>query len=635
MLFAVDCLREHESVTRRLYDFNEYLTGLSDDKRRAVKMTADGVIIAFAYALSFLLRFDFSIPRPEFMLYAWSMPVLVALSLAFYLIFGIYTGFWMYWSFRELKQLVIVHTFTIMVFLALALGMWCLGYPLIPRSIFIIHWLVGILFLISLRVGYRLFLEKSVVYEGKTKRLILVGAGHSGEMLLNQIQTHPDLKCRVVGLIDDDERKWNRSIHGVKVMGGSKAIVEAAKSARADEIILAVPTATSKELRDIAAECERTGLPFRLVPGARELMDGRVSYNRVRQVRIEDLLGREQSEMDETKVRSLIEGKRILVTGAAGSIGSELCAQIQKFEPAELVALDKDENRSFYLGNRLAETGPIECVVADAAHRKKMESLFKIHRPQIVFHSAAYKHVPSMETVPEEAVMNNLGATLVMAGLSRENGVEHFIQISTDKAVYPSNIMGASKRLCELAVQNIMLEGKKGFISVRFGNVIGSQGSVFTVFDEQIRAGKPVTVTHPDMKRYFMTIPEACRLVLEAATFGNGGCLFMLDMGEPIRIADLARHMISLAGLKPDEDIPIRFTGLRPGERLEEKLWYKHEKPVRSGNPKIFVIHCSGGMPHGLAKKLDEIMELAGNIETDGMMQKIREVIPEYRRAGG
>jgi FlaA1/EpsC-like NDP-sugar epimerase len=293
--------------------------------------------------------------------------------------------------------------------------------------------------------------------------------------------------------------------------------------------------------------------------------------------------------------------------------------------------VDKDENGCFYLGLQLAETGRFECVVANAANPQKMTFLFERHRPQVVFHAAAYKHVPCMEAAPDESVRNNLGVTKTVADLSARYGVEKFIQISTDKAVYPSNIMGASKRLCELYIQNLSLGGKTGFISVRFGNVIGSQGSVFTVFEKQIQEGKAITVTHPEMERFFMTIPEACRLVLEAAALGTGGCTFVLDMGEPIKIEDLARHMIALSGLKPDEDIPILFTGTRPGEKLVEKLWYDYEEPIRSENPRIMVTKRNGALPRDLDVKIDEILRLAGEIQIHPMIDKIREVIPEYK----
>jgi FlaA1/EpsC-like NDP-sugar epimerase len=601
-------------------------------ERKPVKFIADCILLAFSYYVSFLLRFDFSIPGDQARVFLYSLPGAVLIPILFFIIFDFYNSLWSFWSLRELKQLVAVYSLSILTLLVLAVSAWMgLHLPLVPRSIFILHGAIGILLLGGLRMAYRMFMERSSFPAHTAKRILIVGAGQSAEMLLRQIHKDPKLHYRVVGLIDDDESKHHRKLHGVQVLGPREVITQAVRAEAADEIIIAVPSATSKQMQAIVRQCELSGVPFRTLPGPKELMDGQVVFNRVRKVKIDDLLGREQGTMDEGRVRSLLEGKRVMVTGAAGSIGSELCRQIARFKPASLLAVDKDENGCFYLGLQLREIGPFECVVVNAANSRKMTYLFERHKPQVVFHAAAYKHVPCMEAVPDESVTNNLGVTKTVADLSVKFGVKKFIQISTDKAVYPTNIMGASKRLCEMYVQNISKSGKAGFISVRFGNVIGSQGSVFTVFEKQIQEGKPITVTHEDMERFFMTIPEACRLVLEAATLGKGGCTFVLDMGEPINIADLARHMIALSGFKPDEDIPIQFTGPRPGEKLEERLWYDYEMPTRSENPRIMVTKSNGELPKDLDAKFNEILRLAGDVQIHPMIDKIREIIPEYQ----
>ena len=601
-------------------------------ERKAAKLLADGLLLIVSYYAAFLLRFDFSLPPDEVAVFLYSLPAAVLIPLGFFVLFDFYNSLWGFWSLRELKQLAVVYGLSMLVLLVLAVSAWLgLNLPLVPRSIFILHGVIGLMLLGGLRMAYRLFTERSSLPAHTARRILLVGAGQSAEMLLRQIDKDPKLHYRVVGLIDDDESKYHRKLHGVQVLGAREFIPQAVKDKSADEIIITVPSATSRQMQEIVRQCELSGVPFRTLPGPKELMDGQVVFNRVRKVKIDDLLGREQSVMDEGRVRSLLEGRRVMVTGAAGSIGSELCRQIVRFKPADVLAVDKDENGCFHLGHELAETGPFECVVANAANPQKMTFLFERHRPQVVFHAAAYKHVPCMEAAPDESVRNNLGVTKTVADLSARYGVEKFIQISTDKAVYPSNIMGASKRLCELYVQNLSLSGKPGFISVRFGNVIGSQGSVFTVFEKQIQEGKAITVTHRDMERFFMTIPEACRLVLEAAALGKGGCTFVLDMGEPIKIEDLARHMIALSGFKPDEDIPIRFTGKRPGEKLEEKLWYDYEMPVKSENPRILVTKSNGALTKDLDVKIDEILRLAGEIQIHPMIDKIREVIPEYK----
>jgi FlaA1/EpsC-like NDP-sugar epimerase len=601
-------------------------------ERKAAKFFADGLLLLVSYYAAFLLRFDFPLPRDQAAVFLYSLPAAVFIPLGFFLFFKIYNGLWGFWSLRELKQLMAVYGFAMLCMLVLDISVWkVLRLPLVPRSIFVLHGVVGLMLLGGLRMTYRMFTERSSLPAHTAKRILLVGAGQSAEMLLRQIDKDPKLHYRVVGLIDDDASKHRRTLHGVPVLGAHTSIAGAVKAKAADEIIIAVPSATSKQMQAIVRQCELSGVPFRTLPGPKELMDGQVVFNRVRKVKIEDLLGREQGAMDEGRVRSLIEGKRVMVTGAAGSIGSELCRQIVNFKPAFVLAVDKDENGCFYLGLQLAKTGSFECAVANAANPRKMTFLFERHKPQVVFHAAAYKHVPCMEAAPDESVRNNLGVTKTVADLSVRYGVEKFIQISTDKAVYPSNIMGASKRLCELYVQKLSLSGKTGFMSVRFGNVIGSQGSVFTVFEKQIQEGKPITVTHRDMERFFMTIPEACRLVLEAGALGKGGCTFVLDMGEPININDLARHMIALSGFKPDEDIPIHFTGMRPGEKLEEKLWYDYEMPVRSENPRILVTKRNGELPKDLDDKFNEILRLAGEIQIHPMIDKIREVIPEYK----
>jgi FlaA1/EpsC-like NDP-sugar epimerase len=600
-------------------------------ERNSIKFLADGLILISCYYLSFLIRFDFTIPSDQFILFARSLPFAVLVPLGMFFLFDFHNSLWGFWSMRELRNLVLVYALSIVILLTLFVSLWFfVQLPLVPRSIPIIYFMLGIVFLGGLRMAYRLYSERSDTPAHTAKRIIIVGAGQSAEMLLRQIQKDSRLHYRVVGLIDDDTMMIKRKIHGVPILGSRSYIPEAVKSKAVDEILIAVPSATSKQMREIVRQCELSGKPFRTLPGPKELMDGDVVVSKLRKVRIDDLLGREQAIIDETRVRALIEGKRVMVTGAAGSIGSELCRQILAFKPESLTGIDKDENGCFYLGMSLRPIGPFQCIVANAANHRKMEYLFQKHRPQLVFHAAAYKHVPCMEMVPDESVLNNLGVTKTVADLAVKYGVEKFIQISTDKAVEPSNIMGASKRLCELYVRSLSDKGTKGFMSVRFGNVIGSQGSVFTVFEKQIQEGKPITVTHPDMERYFMTIPEACRLVLEAGTQGVGGCTFVLDMGEPIRIADLARHMIVLSGFKPDEDIPIQFTGLRPGEKLEEKLWYDYERPVKSENPRILLTRTNGEMPKQLDVKVDEILALAQDMQIEKMLSKIKEVIPEY-----
>ena len=607
------------------------LAGLDRKGRKWVKIIFDAVLISISYALCYAIRFDWKLP-PEYMhLLFKTMPVFVVVSECVLLVFHSYAAFWVYWGTVELERLLAAHTLSVAVLLALDVVAHSIRIPL---SIYVMYWFIALLAL----TGFRLACKWIIVYQWTDRieknRLLVVGAGDAGEMLLDQVARNQSLPFQIVGLIDDDPQKHDRSIHGVRVLGGRDAIPSIVKSKKVDEIVLAIPSATSSQMLHIVQICEQCRVPFRTVPGPSEIVDGRVSINRLRPVRINDLLGREQHEIDLSRVRKFLNGKTILITGAAGSIGSELCTQIQRFEPKAIIAVDKDENGIFYLSNRLSEHGDLHGVVANAGNRKKMESLFKQHRPDIVFHAAAYKHVPSMEAVPDEAILNNLESTMTTMECASVFGAEKFVQISTDKAVNPSSIMGASKRLCELIVQNHARKGKNGFLSVRFGNVIGSQGSVFTVFEKQIREGKLLTVTHPDMKRFFMTIEEACRLVLEAAAIGKGGCIFGLDMGEPIWIVDLAKQMAALASSKPVEEIPIQFTGVRSGEKFSEELWYPYEKPLMSDNPKILYVKNSNSITEGFEEKIRGILDDARNMEIESMLLKIKEIIPEYNTSG-
>jgi len=555
----------------------------------------------------------------------------MVLSLFLFISLGAYSEYWVYWSVRDLKRLLIIHTFAVGL-LFLIDGV--VRIFTIPRTIFIIYWFFAILLLGGIRMISRTILEINTYRGGRRKRILIVGAGRSSEMLIRQIQSDPRLEYEVIGLIDDDPNKINRSIHGIRVRGDRNNIRNIVRSENIDEIIIAIPSAKSLEMQKIVEECGRSGASFRTVPGSRELVDGKITFSRVRKVRIEDLLGRELSSMDFDRVRALIENNAILVTGAAGSIGSELCRQIQFFKPSKLIAVDRDENGLFYLDHELRERCPIEAVVTQVSNRRKMESLLKLHEPKMIFHAAAYKHVPCMELFPDEAILNNLGSTMVLAQAALDAKVEKFIQISTDKAVYPKSIMGASKRLCELYMQHLSGIRGKDFISVRFGNVIGSKGSVLTIFEKQIAYGGPITITDSEMERYFMSIDEACKLVLEAAALGEKGQNFMLDMGKPIRIIDLAKHMISLAGFIPWQDIPIEIVGLRPGEKIKEELWYPNEKPALTANPKIFVAKSSRKKSNIFDENIEEIMRLAEEMNIKKMIRKIREVIPEYTPGG-
>ena len=613
----------YRKFNKIVYFFNT----LGHTKKRYIRIMLDSIVILMSYYLSYSVRFEWVIPGQYVNLYFISAPVILGISLFLFISLGVYSEYLLYWSVRDLQRLLIVHTSAVML-LFLIDGVTKIF--VIPRSIYVIYWFFAIILLGALRMVSRTILEIQSPGRGKQKRVLIIGAGRSGEMLIRQILSDPLLKYDVIGIIDDDPHKLNRSIHGIRVRGNRESIPVIVRSMGIDEIIIAVPSATSSDMQQIVELCGRSGAAFRTIPGSRELVDGKITFDRIRKVRIEDLLGREQSEMHFERVRELIENNAVLVTGAGGSIGSELCRQIQIFKPSKLIAVDRDENSLFYLTLELQNRCSIEGVVAQVSNRRKMEALLKLHQPRVIFHAAAYKHVPCMELYPDEAIMNNLGATMVMTQAALQAKVEKFVLISTDKAVYPRSIMGVSKRLCELYVHHVSRNSQRDFISVRFGNVIGSKGSVFTIFENQIRNGGPVTITDADMERYFMSIDEACKLVLEAAAMGEKGQNFVLDMGQPIKIVDLARHMITLAGFTPEKDIKTEIVGTRPGEKVKEELWYPHEKPERTANPKIYMAKSDSQSISQFEKFIDEIMHLADEMDVKTMIQRIQKVVPEY-----
>jgi len=611
---------------KKMQMLRDLLINLNPGTRKMFKIVLDTGTIFFTYYLSYLVRFEWNIPGEYFKRFAVSSPVLIIFSIGLFVLFGAYSEFWVYWSVRDLKRLIAIHTSVLfMLFLVDGITKWVQ----VPRSIFVIYWVFSIMLFTMSRMMARTILE--IHGQGKQKRILIIGAGHSGEMLIRQVQSDPKLNYKIVALIDDDPNKLGRTVHGVRICGGRESISKIAKSERVDEIIIAVPSAKFFQMKEIIGECEKSGIRVKIVPGPKELIDGKVSINRVRDVHIEDLLGRDEASINIERVGSLIKNNRIIVTGAAGSIGSELCRQIKFFEPAKLIAIDRDESALFYLSNELSDDMTFEPIIADVSNRRKIEHIFDKYRPKVIFHAAAYKHVPFMELNPEEAILNNVGSTVILSQVAIKTGVEKFIQISTDKAVNPVSIMGASKRLCELYCQYLYSKSEKGFITVRFGNVIGSQGSVTHIFKKQIKEGKAITITHPNMERFFMSIAEASKLVLEAATIGRGGSIFILDMGRSIKVMEMAKHMISLAGLILEKDILIKIIGNRPGEKLSEELWYSYEKSSRTINPKIFVAKYNNGKYEQLDERIEEILQLARELKTKEMIQKIQELVPEYK----
>jgi FlaA1/EpsC-like NDP-sugar epimerase len=512
-----------------------------------------------------------------------------------------------------------------------------------PRSVFIIDLLLTLLLLGGFRLGIRLFYQQ---FGGKTggilfattkpglKRLLIIGAGDASEKLLREIQGNNSLNYDVVGLLDDSPVKQRKTIHGVPVIGVTNDIEQISKGDKIDEIVIALPSATAEQMRKFVERCERSGLPYKTLPALSELLDSKVSVTSVREVRYEDLLRREPVHLELEKIGDYLTNKRVMVTGGAGSIGAELCRQIARFSPEMLILADRSESGLYETEiELLAKFKDIKTipVLGPIQYRYLMEKVFQEYHPQVVFHAAAYKHVPMMETQPWEAIFNNIVGSQILLDLCHLNGVERVVVVSTDKAVRPTNIMGASKRVVELITQIYAREYDSRCMAVRFGNVVGSAGSVLPLFQKQIERGGPVTVTHPEVTRYFMTIPEAAQLILQAGAFGKGGEIFILKMGTPVRIDDMARDLIRMSGQKPDLDIKVEYIGLRPGEKLYEELITEGEGITETEHNDIMVLNCENGLClNEMNEYIEELVRLGEACDAESIKAALKRMVPEY-----
>lgn len=565
---------------------------------RRFQFLLDLAVLVAALWISYLIRFDFSIPKPYVEAALVQTPLVVLIQFGCLVGFGAYSFLWKYVGLRELRSFANAALWSFLPVLILRLGLpeqfrnWS-----VPLSVIVLDTLLAFGLVTGLRVIRRIVYER---YERKTTSaakdstpVILIGAGRAGVIIAKEIQSRPDLAFDVKGFVDDDASKHGLHVEGVKVLGNVSEIATFAEQVGAKQAIVTIAKASRSEFRRFIDICEKANLRARTVPGLGELIEGGVEFSRIRDVEIEDLLGRAPVELEVDSIEAMIRGKTVLVTGAGGSIGSELARQALRFGPTKLLLAERSEGALFNIDREVGPPADEECVVpliADVTDEGRVREIFAQYQPDVVLHAAAHKHVPMMERNPLEAIKNNILGTRCVARVAGEFGADAFVLISTDKAVRPTSIMGASKRAAELVLQNVEREfSKTRYVAVRFGNVLGSAGSVIPIFREQIRKGGPVTVTHRDMVRYFMTIPEASQLVLQAAAMGEGGEIFVLDMGEPVRIVDLATDMISLSGLKPYEDIDIHFSGMRPGEKLFEELATDGEEITKTRHPKIFI----------------------------------------------
>ena len=587
----------------------------------------DTILFAASLIGAWLLRFEFTLPHRDVLFAA--LPILLLMRLAALGRFKLFRGYWRYTGISDIADIVRATALGSLGFLVIE--RWLLGIKAFPITIYCLEALLATAGLCGVRLFSRILVQSvRSVWRGRSeKTAIIVGAGDAAERLLNDL---PRCGYMAVGLVDDEPGKIGGRIHGVSVIGSIDDLPRLVRKRAVEEVLIAIPSATGRQMRRITALCEQSGARFRTVPGMSDLIKGKVSVEQLRDVNLDDLLGREPVHLDLHAVHQQLTGKVVMITGAAGSIGSELCAQLLSYKPEKLLCVDQDESALFFLeqkiGQAAAEVCPEYCV-ADVADRQRMKGLISSAGVDIIFHAAAYKHVPMMETNTSEAVRNNVLALMSLLDVAEQCGCTAFLMISSDKAVNPTNVMGCTKRVCEL-IMAAKPNSRMRRVSVRFGNVLGSQGSVIPVFQEQIRKQGTVTVTHPDVTRFFMTIPEAVSLVLQAFTIGDHGEILVLEMGQPMKIVDVARTLIRLCG-KTEDDVEIVFTGLRKGEKLHEELFYASESAFRTDLEKIIRTSSklmSWSMLHEHLRELEAMVYAS----TDAMIrEKLKQIVPEYR----
>jgi FlaA1/EpsC-like NDP-sugar epimerase len=612
--------------------------------RNGYLVLIDAFFIAVSVCIALVIRFETLAIQPYLELIWFAVPLLIAVRLPLFYFFGLYRRVWRYASVNELLSVVMAVFLSSVVVIFVIFGV---AFPLgivkwFPRSLIAIDFLLSILLSGGFRFGLRVLSVRKIGGRAgelkrpseTTARVLIAGAGDAGAIIAREVRENPGLGILPVGFIDDDERKLGMRIHGVRVLGTREDIPHLMTEEWIDEVIIAIPTAPGKEIREITRICEQSGVPARTVPGLYELIGGRLSVSQIREVQLEDLLRREPVTIDMEEISKHLSDRVVLVTGAGGSIGSELCRQIAAYAPLQLLLVGKGEHSIFAMQWQLSDSFPeldTVPVIADVRDRSKMGKIMALYKPSIVFHAAAHKHVNLMEQNPDEAVTNNILGTQSVAEAAALHGVERFVLISTDKAVRPTSVMGACKRVAEMLMQDMAIRNSTSFITVRFGNVLGSRGSAISIFRRQIAAGGPVTVTHPDAERYFMTVPEATQLVVQAAIMGERGSILVLDMGDPLRIVDLAKDLVELSGLKVGEDIDLMFIGLRPGEKLCEELFSPEEKVSRTRHASILRVRPRPIDHNRLYAGIEDLEMLAQQADAVGIRRKLQEIVPEYQ----
>jgi FlaA1/EpsC-like NDP-sugar epimerase len=590
------------------------------------------LLIPASNYFSFWLRFDGEIPK-QFLNLMWNMlPVLMLIRACVFFTHRLYNGLWRYTGIWDLWR--IISATLIGSFIFYAVTHWALDLRAYPRSVFVIDSILQIFFLAGVRMPSRIFREIRRTSK-KEKRVIIYGAGDAGEMIVRDMRVHPEYSYNPVGFVDDDRRKVGQQIHGVPVLGTRDMLSKIIRERSIEEVIVAIPSAEPPTLREVLNQLEPFNIPIKTTPNFRDILDGTVTVSQIRNLAVEDLLTRVPVNLDLTSVFKMLEGKKVLVTGAGGSIGAELCRQILKVNVQSLLLVERYENGLFEIVNELQRLGygdKIVPLIGDITDRLRIHAIFQEYRPDVVFHAAAHKHVPLMEGNACEAIKNNVTGTRRLAVAACRYGVERFVLISTDKAVNPTSVMGASKRVAELIISALSRRNKTTFVGVRFGNVLNSKGSVIPIFQEQIRRGGPVTVTHPEMKRYFMLIPEAVQLVLIAGAMAKSANIYVLQMGEQIKLVEMARTLIRLSGYIPDVEIPIVFTQVRAGEKLYEELVGSDEQATPSEIPEILSLRHRRNMNSGTLKTFIHKLEQASRSNDQEMViALLKELISTFR----